>query len=125
LEQADAAVLKAHAAGLPLASGSDAGSPFVFHGPTVQHELRLWVRAGIPPAAALYGATRNAARLLRAGNRIGMIRRGFDANLLILDGNPLVDIGALDRISEVIFRGERVDRRELLDQPWTGGVSQR
>jgi imidazolonepropionase-like amidohydrolase/ABC-type multidrug transport system permease subunit len=125
VELANRSLLKAHAAGVPLATGSDAGSPFVFQGPSVQHELRLWVSAGIPPGVALQAATRNAAHLLGAANRIGLIREGFDANLLILDGNPLKDIGALERISDVIFKGERVDRRELLDQQWNVQVSRR
>ena len=57
---------RAWEAGVTLVTGSDAGNMLVFHGPTVQHELQLWVEAGIPPAVALQAATWNAARLLRA-----------------------------------------------------------
>ena len=56
---------------MPLVTGSDAGNMLVFHGPTVHRELQLWVEAGIPPAVALQAATLNAARLLRAAQRIG------------------------------------------------------
>ncbi len=72
-----------------LVTGSDAGNYLVVHGPTVQRELELWVQAGIPPAVALQAATFNAARLLRADAHIGSIRPGHDADLLIVDGNPL------------------------------------
>jgi imidazolonepropionase-like amidohydrolase/ABC-type multidrug transport system permease subunit len=107
---------RAQAHGVLLVTGSDAGNPLVVHGPTVQHEMQLWVRAGIAPAVALQAATVNAARLLRADNRIGSIRAGNDADLLVVDGNPLEDITATERISMVVFKGERVDRTGLFDQ---------
>jgi imidazolonepropionase-like amidohydrolase/ABC-type multidrug transport system permease subunit len=107
---------RAHQHGALLVTGSDAGNYLVIHGPTVQHELQLWVQAGIPPAVALQAATFNAARLLRAENRIGSIQAGCDADLLVVDGNPLEDISATERISLVVFKGERIDRNELFDQ---------
>jgi imidazolonepropionase-like amidohydrolase len=99
-----------------LVTGSDAGNFLVIHGPTVQHELQLWVRAGIPPAVALQAATWNAARLLRIDNHTGSIHPGNDADLLVVDGNPLDDITATERISMVVFKGERIDRTELFNQ---------
>lgn len=102
--------------GVLLVTGSDAGNYLVIHGPTVQHELFLWVQAGVPPALALQAATFNAARLLRAEKRIGSIQPGNDADLLVVDGNPLEDITATERISVVIFKGEHVDRNSLFDQ---------
>jgi imidazolonepropionase-like amidohydrolase len=54
--------------------------------------------------------------LLRAENRIGLIRKGFEASLLLVDGNPLEDITATERISMVMLKGERVSRSELFDQ---------
>jgi imidazolonepropionase-like amidohydrolase/ABC-type multidrug transport system permease subunit len=106
----------AYRAGVILVTGTDAGNPMVVHGPGVHRELQLWVAAGIPPAAALQGATYNAARLLRADQRIGLIRKGYDASLLLVDGNPLQDISATERISTVFFKGERVDRADIFDQ---------
>jgi imidazolonepropionase-like amidohydrolase/ABC-type multidrug transport system permease subunit len=107
---------RAHAHGVSLVIGSDAGNYLVIHGPTVQHEMHLWVQAGIPAAVALQAATLNAARLLRVDNRVGSIRAGNDADLLIVDGNPLEDISATERISTVVFKGERIDRTELFNQ---------
>jgi imidazolonepropionase-like amidohydrolase/ABC-type multidrug transport system permease subunit len=107
---------RAHEHGVLLVTGSDAGNFLVIHGPTVQHELQLWVQAGIPPAVALQAATLNAARLLGADKRIGSIHPGNDADLLVVDGNPLNDITATERISLVVFKGERIDRTELFDQ---------
>ncbi|HTA24006.1 MAG TPA: amidohydrolase family protein [Terriglobales bacterium] len=99
-----------------LVTGSDAGNFLVIHGPTVQRELELWVQAGIPPAVALQAATSNAARLLGADAHIGSVHPGNDADLLIIDGNPLEDITATERISSVIFKGERIDRTQLFEQ---------
>jgi imidazolonepropionase-like amidohydrolase len=102
--------------GVPLITGSDAGNLLVIHGPTVQHELELWVKAGIPPAQALQAATYNAAKVLRATNRIGLIQKGREATLILLDGDPLQDISNTERIAIVMFHGERVDRSELFNQ---------
>jgi imidazolonepropionase-like amidohydrolase len=109
-------LLRAYRDGVTLVTGSDAGNFLVLHGPTVQHELALWVQAGIPPAVALQAATYNAARLLRAENHIGSIRVGNDADLLLVDGNPLEDITAVERISIVVFKGEQLDRSDLFNQ---------
>ncbi|HEY2799818.1 MAG TPA: amidohydrolase family protein [Chthoniobacterales bacterium] len=116
LAQGDRNLFKAWHAGVMLVTGSDAGNPLVLHGPTVEHEVELWVAAGIPPATALQGATANAAKLLRANQHIGTIEKGKDATLLIVDGNPLQDVHALSAISTVILKGERVRRPELFEQ---------
>jgi len=108
-------LMNAYRAGALLVAGSGAGSTLVFHGPSVQRELELWVKAGIPPREALQAATSNAARWLGVDARIGAIRAGNDADLLLVDGNPLEDITALERVSEVIFKGERVDRAALFE----------
>jgi imidazolonepropionase-like amidohydrolase len=89
----------------------------VVHGPALHRELQLWVAAGIPAAIALQAATYNGARALHADQRIGLIHEGYDANLLLVEGNPLQDISVTEHISAVMFRGERVDRSELLKKP--------
>jgi imidazolonepropionase-like amidohydrolase/ABC-type multidrug transport system permease subunit len=109
-------LLNAYKCGVPLITGSDAGNMLVIHGPTVQHELELWVKAGVPPAVALQAATYNAAKILRADGRIGLIEQGRDANLVLLDGDPVEDISNTEHIYSVMFRGERIDRSELFKQ---------
>jgi imidazolonepropionase-like amidohydrolase len=81
----------------------------------VHRELQLWVEAGIPPTVALQAATFNAAKLLGADRRIGLISAGYDANLLVVDGDPTKDIASTERISLVVLRGERIRRAELFD----------
>jgi imidazolonepropionase-like amidohydrolase/ABC-type multidrug transport system permease subunit len=108
-------LLRAWKAGVPLVTGSDAGNMLVFHGPTVHREMQLWVDAGIPPAVALQAATWNAAKLLGAESRIGLITEGHVANLLLVDGDPTRDITSTERISLVVLKGERIRRSELFD----------
>jgi len=109
-------LLQAYNNHVQLVAGSDAGNMLVIHGPTVQHELELWVKAGIPPGVALQAATYNAARFLGVDDRIGSVRKGNEADLLVVEGNPLQDISALERISRVIFKGEVINRAELMGQ---------
>lgn len=109
-------LLSAMRAGVMLVTGTDSGNPMLFHGPALHRELQLWVEAGVPAAVALQAATFNGARMLRASQRIGLIKKGYEANLLLVDGNPLKEISATERISVVIFKGERVDRGDLFDQ---------
>jgi imidazolonepropionase-like amidohydrolase/ABC-type multidrug transport system permease subunit len=116
LETARANLLRAWKAGVPLVMGTDSGNPMVFHGPSLHHELQLWVETGIPVTVALQAATVNAAKLLGAQQRIGAIRPGMDADLLLVDGNPLQEIAATERISLVVFKGERIRRAELFEQ---------
>jgi imidazolonepropionase-like amidohydrolase len=116
LERGRSNLLRAWKAGVPLAMGTDSGNPLVFPGPSMHHELQLWVQAGIPAQAALMAATANGAKLLRAADRFGAIRKGLEADLLLVDGNPLEDIAATERISLVVFKGERIRRAELFRQ---------
>jgi imidazolonepropionase-like amidohydrolase/ABC-type multidrug transport system permease subunit len=103
-------------AGVTLVTGSDAGNPLVLHGPTIEREVELWVEAGLPPEVALQAATYNSARLLHASDRIGVIKEGHEANLLLVDGNPLKDIKQIESIQAVFLKGGRVSRSELFDQ---------
>jgi imidazolonepropionase-like amidohydrolase/ABC-type multidrug transport system permease subunit len=113
LDQGKRNLLAARKAGVMLVTGTDSGNPMIVHGPGVHRELQLWVQAGIAPSDALQAATYNAARLIGASYRIGLIRKGYEANLLLVDGDPLQDISSTERISALFFKGARVDRSEL------------
>jgi len=96
-------------------AGSGSGQQFVIHGPGIHRELALLVQAGLTPGEALQSATGRAAAALGAANRIGMLKPGMEANLLLVDGNPLRDITATERISMIVFRGERLARADLFE----------
>jgi imidazolonepropionase-like amidohydrolase/ABC-type multidrug transport system permease subunit len=116
LDRLNQNLMTACAAGTTLITGTDAGNMLVIHGPTVQREMELWVKAGIAPAVALQAATYNAAKYLRADDRIGLIAPGHDATLILLDGDPVQDISNTEHINAVYFKGEHVDRSDLFDQ---------
>ena len=77
-------------AGGRLAMGTDAGTPFNYHGENAR-ELRYMVDVGIRPRDALAAATSRAADLNRLADR-GRIREGAAADLLLVNGNPAEDI---------------------------------
>jgi imidazolonepropionase-like amidohydrolase len=115
LETSRANLLRAWSAGVRLALGTDAGNPLVFHGAAVHRELRLWVEAGLPAEAVLRAATSGAAALLGAQDRIGGIRKGMDADLVLVEGNPLSNIGDTERISLIVYKGERLAPERMTD----------
>ncbi len=106
---------RAHGAGVQVLAGSGAGNTLVLHGAGIQRELQLWVNAGLPPHVALQAATTDAAALLGIANRTGAIRANLEATLLLVNGNPLQRIEALEEISLIIMKGERVVRGDLLN----------
>ncbi|MBX3745292.1 MAG: amidohydrolase family protein [Verrucomicrobiae bacterium] len=108
------AIRRAVAGGVPILAGSDAGNPGAFHGLGLLRELELLVdAAGMTPAEALISATGAAARRLGSTD-VGRIAPGAFADLVVLDGDPSVDIRALRRVRAVYFRGERLDRETIL-----------
>jgi imidazolonepropionase-like amidohydrolase len=99
-------------AGVRIAMGTDAGTPFNRHGANAQ-ELGLMVDCGMSPLDALVAATSNAADLLDLLDETGTVEPGKSADLLILDGDPLADITLLaapDRIAGILRGGQWVKR---------------
>lgn len=96
--------------GIPIALGTDAGTPFNRHGENAQ-ELERMVALGMAPMEAIMTSTSAAARLLKLDHEIGTIAAGKQADLLFVEGNPLRNIGLLlkqDRIAGVMQRGRFV-----------------
>lgn len=85
---------QAHTNGLAIALGTDAGTPFNYHGDNAQ-ELERMVRLGMTPMEALIAATSSAARLLGIDRERGTIEAGKVADLLIVEGNPVRNIDLL------------------------------
>ncbi len=82
-------------AGVKMVIGDDFGTPIMPHGEYIP-ELELYVkRLGIPPLDVLRWATRNGAELMGLGDQTGHIEAGKLADLVIVDGDPLVDLGCL------------------------------
>jgi imidazolonepropionase-like amidohydrolase len=107
-------LLKAlHDGGVPIVLGSDAPQVFNVPGFSAHRELALMVAAGLTPYQALRTGTVEVARHLGAGERRGTIAPGMDADLLLLDADPLADIDNLQRIGGVMVAGRWHDRDDL------------
>lgn len=106
-------VRDAHAAGVGILTGTDAGDTYVFPGFAVHDELGELVRAGLSPADALRSATIQAARFSGMEGDFGSIESGKVADLVLLDADPLADIRNTRRIAAVFFNGRHLDRPAL------------
>jgi imidazolonepropionase-like amidohydrolase len=97
-----------HEAGVPMMIGTDAGGGIFFG-----RELELHVQAGIPAWEVLRLATSKTASLLEMGARIGRIAPGFEADLVILDADPLADIGNAAQVHGVLNNGRLLKSADL------------
>jgi imidazolonepropionase-like amidohydrolase len=97
--------------GARLLAGTDAGIDVVAPA-AIHEELREFVAAGLTPYQALRAATIDAAEYLRVSG-LGTVAVGAPAELLLLDGNPLQDIGQTERIAGIIARGSWYPLRAL------------
>jgi hypothetical protein len=95
-------------AGVPLMTGTDLGTSYLLPGFSLHDELRLLVRAGLTPAQALAAATLEPARNLGRPDQ-GTIERGKVADLVLLNADPLRDIGNTTSINSVFVRGRLID----------------
>lgn len=103
-----------YAAGVPFLAGTDtAAGVHVFPGFSLHQELALFVKAGLTPMQALQTATLNPARFLGRESELGSIAKGKVADLVLLDANPLDDIGNTRRIRGVMLAGRWFDRAGL------------
>lgn len=99
--------------GVKILAGTDSAAPYVFPGSSLHEELALLVEAGLTPMEALQTATRNPAEFLGRLDSQGTIAVGKDADLVLLDANPLDDIRDTRKIRAVILRGKLLDRNAL------------
>lgn len=103
---------RVHAAGIPVAMGTDAGNPLTLHGASVYREMEAMAAAGLSPMDVLIASTRNAARAM-GRDSIGTLQPGMAADLVVLDADPLADVRNLRAVRLVARAGEVWTRREL------------
>jgi imidazolonepropionase-like amidohydrolase len=102
-------------AGVPLMAGSDSPEFFLVQGFSLHDELEMFVQSGLTNFAALQTATVNTAKYLRVDKRKGTIEIGKEADLLLLDKNPLEDIHNTRSIGGV-FKGKNWYDRQAVHQ---------
>jgi len=98
---------------VPLLLGTDSGIDVVAPGASLHDELREFVRAGLRPYAALAAGTVVAAEFLGEMDEFGAVREGLRADLLLVERNPLEDVGAASEPVGVMVNGDWYTRGAL------------
>lgn len=104
-----------HKAGVTIVAGTDGW------GIELIRELEIYQQAGFTAAEAIQSATILPARVVGADKRTGSIAVGKEADMLLVDGDPSTDIGALRRVVTVVSDGYVMDANELRKAAGYGG----
>ncbi|SEJ47531.1 Imidazolonepropionase [Cyclobacterium xiamenense] len=105
----------AHQAGVTIVTGSHNSGKYAQRGLAYQREMELLVAAGMTPLEAISSSTIHNARYFRTQDRLGSIEPGKLADLILVEGDPSVDIKAMYAIKKVMLNGEWVDREEVVE----------
>jgi imidazolonepropionase-like amidohydrolase len=101
-------------AGVRIIAGTDgAGWGTLLPGSGLQHELQLLVHSGLTPLQAIQAATLNSAQALGKEREFGQVAPGFFADIVILEADPLEEIGNAAKISLVMKAGKSYKPGEL------------
>lgn len=105
-------MIMAHRLGVPIAMGTDAGTPANLHGLNAQECVLMATEIGMKPAEIIHSSTLNAAHLLRQDSNLGSLDEGKFADIVACRDNPLKDITALTRLA-LVMKGGTVYRNEI------------
>jgi imidazolonepropionase-like amidohydrolase len=101
------ALLEAH---VPIVTGTDSVLPGVWPGSAYVAERRALLAAGVDVAALIPAMTSRAAQLMAGPDAdFGVVQAGKAADLVLVDGDPLADPAALDRVRLVVQRGRLIE----------------
>jgi imidazolonepropionase-like amidohydrolase len=102
-------LVKAARAGVTIGFGTDAGSPVVGHN-VVAPEMKFMVQLGVVDGnyGALRSATSVAAQINKLQDKLGTLAAGKVADVVVVDGNPLEDLDALNHVRMTFLAGKRM-----------------
>ena len=104
---------RAYRAGVPLIAGSEAGFSMVPYGEWHYREMEVFVRYfGLTPLEAINAATEAGAFALKMTGKVGAVKPGYRADLILVEGDPSEDVtilGETDRIRHVMIDGAMKD----------------
>lgn len=100
-------LMQLYEAGANIAMGTDSGTPMNFHYEAMWQQMKVWVDYGMAPMHVISAATRHGAELLGEAEEFGTIDPDKKADIIIVDGNPLMDMRAL-RDPDVVIKGGEV-----------------
>ena len=101
----------ARRAGAKIVVGSHSSVPHAERGWAYQREMELLVEAGLTPMEAITAGTLENARFFWVANRLGSLEVGKAADVVLVEGRPDHDIGAMRRIARVMLAGQWVELR--------------
>jgi len=104
-----ASLVKAAKVGVPIAFGTDSGSPVVGHD-VVSPEMKFMVKLGLVPDnyGAIRSATSVSAWLNKLDSKLGTLEAGKLADIVVVTGNPLDDLDALNNVQMTFLAGRRM-----------------
>jgi imidazolonepropionase-like amidohydrolase len=102
-----------HEAGAGILLGTDAAQAYHLPGFSVHEELAMLVEAGLSPYEAIEAGTRNAAEVMGKSDEFGTVEVGKRADLILLEDNPLDNVGNLQERSGVMLRGRWLAEEQL------------
>ena len=100
-------------AGVIMAAGSDSAWSYYPMG-DYQTDIEAHAMAGMSNMEAIVSATRDAARSCCIGTLVGTLDPGKQADVLVVNGNPLDDLADLRQVADVFLAGNRIDRQNLI-----------
>ena len=102
-----------HAAGAPIAAGTDTPIGWSIPGYSLHTELEQYVEVGMTPLEALHSATVKPAEFFGLENEMGQLKAGFLADAVLLSANPMENILNTRGIEAVIHKGKLLSRAQL------------
>lgn len=99
--------------GVPMMAGTDLGGQWIVPGVSLHQEFDLLGQAGLSPLRVLQMTTIDGARFLHREATMGSVAAGRDADLVLLDANPIARIANLHRVAAVVRAGRYYDRAAL------------
>jgi imidazolonepropionase-like amidohydrolase len=103
-------------AGARVVVGSHSSVPHAERGWAYQREMELFVESGMAPIEAIVAATMENARFFRIDDRLGSVEAGKLADLVLVEGDPTQEIGALRRVKRVMLNGKWITTAQYKDR---------
>lgn len=92
-------------AGIPIATGTDAGNPLTLHGPAIYAEMDAMQASGMSPMQVIVSSTAVAARAMGLDKEAGTIEKGKDADLVIVGADPAANVANFRKVKYVVRGG--------------------
>ncbi len=108
--------LELHRAGIPMLMASDSPQVFNVPGFSIHHEIALMSEAGMSNLEILKTGSIVPAKYMGTESSWGQVKEGFDADFVLVENNPLLDLKTLQKPVGVVIRGQWIGREELQSQ---------